>query len=59
MRIWTKLNKWYDKILLLDPGIDPLSDEEILMFFDLTQIPIKIEPLELNHFKCILDEFLR
>jgi hypothetical protein len=49
----------YDRILLLDPGIDPLSDEEILMFFDLTQIPIEIEQLSLDHFKCVLDEFLR
>jgi hypothetical protein len=47
MRILTNPNKWnlgrYDRILLLDPGIDPLSDEEILMFFDLTRIPIEIE----------------
>lgn len=49
----------YDRILLLDPGIDPLSDEEILMFFDLIQIPIEIEHLPLDHFKCVLDEFLR
>jgi len=39
----------YDRILLLDPGIDPLTDEEILMFFDLTQIPIEIEHLPLDH----------
>jgi hypothetical protein len=49
----------YDRILLLDPGIDPLTEDEILMFFDLTQIPIEIEHLPLDHFKCIVDEFLR
>jgi len=49
----------YDRILLLDPGIDPLTDDEILMFFDLTQIPIEVEHLPLDHFKRILDEFLR
>jgi hypothetical protein len=49
----------YDRILLLDPGIDSLTDDEILMFFDLAQVSIEIEPLQLNHFKSILDEFLR
>lgn len=49
----------YDRILLLDSGINPLTDDEILTFFDLTQVPIEIEPLWLDHFKCILDELLR
>jgi len=49
----------YDRILLLDPGIDPLTDDEILMFVDLAQIPIEIEHLSLDHFTCILDEFLQ
>jgi Protein of unknown function (DUF1638) len=44
----------YNRILVLEPGINPLSDEEILEFFDLTQIPIEIEPLELDHFKSLL-----
>jgi hypothetical protein len=44
----------YNRILVLEPGINPLSDEEILEFFDLTQIPIEIEPLELYHFKSLL-----
>ena len=49
----------YDRILLLDPDIDPLRDDEILMFFDLAQVPIDIEPLKLDHFKCILNEILQ
>jgi hypothetical protein len=44
---------------ILDPGKDPLTDEEILMFFDLAQVPIDIEPLQLDHFKCVLNEILR
>ncbi|SRR5208337_1926273 len=44
----------YNRILVLDPGINPLSDEEILEFFDLTQVPIEIEPLELDHFQRLL-----
>ncbi|MFO7555267.1 MAG: DUF1638 domain-containing protein [Desulfobacterales bacterium] len=49
----------YDRILLLDPGLDSLTDDEILMFFDLARVSIEIEPLQLNHFKSILDRFLR
>ena len=48
----------YNRILVLDPGINPLSDEEILEFFDLTQIPIEIQPLELDHFKGLLTEMI-
>lgn len=44
----------YQRILLLEPGINPLTDEEILSFFDLIQVPIEIEPLELSHFKALL-----
>lgn len=44
----------YNRILVLDPGINPLSDEEILEFFDLIQVPVEIEPLELDHFQRLL-----
>lgn len=44
----------YNRILVLEPGINPLSDEEILEFFDLIQVPIEIESLELDHFKSLL-----
>lgn len=48
----------YERILLLDCGAHPLSDEEILWFFDLAQIPIEIEPLDLGHFKKMLKQLL-
>jgi hypothetical protein len=48
----------YDRILLLDPGIDPLSDDEILAFFDLTQVPVEMEALDLSHFKTTLSNIL-
>jgi hypothetical protein len=48
----------YSRILLLEPGINPLNDEEILSFFDLTQVPIDIEPLELDHFEQTLTKLL-
>ncbi|MEK6776365.1 MAG: DUF1638 domain-containing protein [bacterium] len=40
----------YRRILLLEPGIRPLSDEEILHFIDLIQVPIEIEPITLDYF---------
>jgi hypothetical protein len=49
----------YNRILLLEPGINPLTDEEILAFFDLTQIPIDLESLELQHFRQVLAELLQ
>jgi len=49
----------YDRMLLLDAGLDPLSEEEILSFFDLVQVPIKIESLNLDLFKSTLAEVLQ
>jgi len=50
---------WYDKILLLDTGIEPLSEELILDFFELTQVPIEILPVSLDHFKTVVRQLLR
>ena len=41
----------YDRILLLDAGINPLSDEELIEFFDLVQIPVEVEILDLGLFR--------
>ncbi len=48
----------YNRILLLEPGINPLTDDEILSFFDLTQVPIDIEALQLDHFQETLAELM-
>lgn len=48
----------YDRILLLEPGIRPLQDEEILSFFDLVQVPVEIEPLDLDPFRVSLHHLL-
>jgi hypothetical protein len=48
----------YNRILLLEPGINPLTDEEILAFFDLIQVPIDIEPLNLTNFQDLLGNML-
>ncbi|MGA7874061.1 MAG: DUF1638 domain-containing protein [Desulfoferrobacter sp.] len=49
----------YDRILLLDPGVDPLSEDEILAFFDMTQVPVEMEVLDLSHFKATLEKILK
>jgi hypothetical protein len=41
----------YDRILVIDPGLDSLTDEEILDFFDLVQVPVEVMPLDLGLFR--------
>ncbi|MDR0355317.1 MAG: DUF1638 domain-containing protein [Deltaproteobacteria bacterium] len=48
----------YDRILVLDPGLDPLSDMEILEAFEVIQVPIEVEPLPLEHFEEFAVQFL-
>ncbi len=48
----------YDRILLLDPGIVPLKDEEILAFYDLVQVPVEIECVELTYFRNLIGQIL-
>lgn len=48
----------YDRIILLDFGLEPLSDEMILEFFELSQVPIEILPVTLDHFRQVVDKLL-
>lgn len=41
----------YDRILVIDPGLNSLTDEEILYFFDLAQVPVEVMPLDLAVFR--------
>ena len=50
---------WYNKILILDTGVEPLDDEQIMEFYDLTQVEIDILPVDLSHFKSLLKELLQ
>ena len=50
---------WYNKILILDTGVDPLDDEQIMEFYDLTQVEIDILPVDLKHFKALLQDLLQ
>lgn len=49
----------FDKIVLLDYGIKSFSDEEILSYFDLLQVPIEIEVVQLNYFGGVLSKLLK
>lgn len=44
----------YDRILVLDPGLQPLSDEEIITCFDLVQVPIETQACDLDYFKTLV-----
>lgn len=50
---------FYDKILLLDTGISEFKDEDLLEFFEYTQVPIEIESVDLAVFKENVAEALK
>jgi hypothetical protein len=49
---------YYDRIPVLDYGIAPLTDLEILSLFDLIQVPIEIEQVNLDYFKAVVKSLL-
>lgn len=48
----------YDRILVLDSGLESLSDEETLEAFTVIEVPLEPEPLSLEHFQRLFEEFL-
>ena len=48
----------FDRILVLDAGLNSLSDEEILEAFDLIQVPFEFEPCDLSRFQKVFLDFL-
>ncbi len=50
---------WYDKILILDTCVEPLSDEQIMEFYDLIQVELEILPVDLDHFKAVVQNLLQ
>ena len=48
----------YTKILVIDPGVNPLIEEEVINFFDLTSLFVETVPLSLTHFEELIDRFL-
>lgn len=49
---------YYDRILLLEYEISPFTDEEILEFYDLIQVPIEVVKASLNYFQGVLARLL-
>ena len=48
----------YDRIVLIDTGVVTVSDEAILGFYDLVQVPIEIEAADLAYFQNLVDQIL-
>jgi len=48
----------YERILVIDAGIDPLTDEEILWFFDLVQVPLETRKIDLSILRELLSGLL-
>lgn len=48
----------YDRLLILDAGLSPFSDEEILEFFDLVQVPVDFLAIDLAGFERRLQALL-
>lgn len=48
----------FDRIVILDFGIEPINDEMLMEFFDLTQVPVETLPAELDYFKTIIADLL-
>ncbi|MDR0524787.1 MAG: DUF1638 domain-containing protein [Spirochaetaceae bacterium] len=50
---------YFEKIIVLDTGLFPIEDEEVLAFYDFTQIPLEIEPIGLDYFKSVILDICR
>jgi hypothetical protein len=44
----------YARILLLDTGLHPIADEQVLEFFDFTGVPIEVRPVGLDNLRALL-----
>ncbi|MDQ0287695.1 hypothetical protein J2Z49_002826 [Desulfofundulus luciae] len=49
----------YDRILLLDTGVMPLDEEEILEFFDYTRVPVEIRRFKLQNLRYLVQKMLK
>ncbi len=50
---------WFDRLLYIDSGFNPLTDEEILTFYDLVQVPIEFEQFDLNYFQEVVEHLIQ
>ena len=49
----------YERILVLDSGLESLTDEETLEAFSVIEVPLETAPLSLERFKDFFEDFLR
>lgn len=47
---------FYDVIVLLDFGLEPIDDMAVLEFFEYTQTPIEVMPSRLDRFRTLLQD---
>lgn len=48
----------YDKIVVLDFGLEPIDELAVLEFYDYTQTPVEIVPASLTWFRARVEELL-
>ncbi len=48
----------FDRIIILDFGIEPIDDEMLMEFFDLTQVMVETMKADLDHFKEVVSKLL-
>lgn len=48
----------FDRIVILDFGIEPIDDEMLIEFFDLTQVMVETMTADLDHFKKVIAKLL-
>jgi hypothetical protein len=48
-----------DKIIVLDAGIDPINEEEVLALYDCVQLPVEIKQIDLEYFKNTIIKTLK
>lgn len=49
---------FYDRVILLDFGLEPIADLEVLEFFEYTQTPVEIVPASLDRFRRVLKDLI-
>ncbi|MDR2500439.1 MAG: DUF1638 domain-containing protein [Treponema sp.] len=50
---------YFDRIVVLDTGVFPISEEDLFEFFEYTQVPVEIENISLDHFTSIVADLGR
>lgn len=49
---------FYDSVVLLDFGLEPIDELEVLEFFEFTQTPVEVVPADLARFRTQLSQLL-